>query len=197
MAAEKAEGGDMKISTLFRIVYNVIRFQYLKMKSKNRFSYEGISFFSPLTRVLVGKGTIHIGKNMLVEKNGYFSAASGGCLEIGEKTFFNRNSYVACRNKIQIGKDCNFGPNVSIYDHDHNFDSQMVYKDQYSVGEVQIGDGCWIGDNVIILKNTKIGSGSVIGAGTVIHGEIPAHSLVIASRDVDIIPIARCQDSCQ
>ena len=58
-----------------------------------------------------------------------------------------------------------------------------------TLADVIIGDNCWIGTGVIILKGTVIGEGSVIGAGAVVSGNIPAHSIVKASRELDIIPI--------
>ena len=47
-----------------------------------------------------------------------------------------------------------------------------------SLGEVIIGDNCWIGSNVILLKGAHIGDGCVIGAGCVISQTIPANTIV-------------------
>lgn len=56
-------------------------------------------------------------------------------------------------------------------------------------GGVSIGNGTWVGANVTILKNTRIGENCVIGAGTVISGVIPDHSIVTGGRNIDIVPI--------
>ena len=117
-------------------------------------------------------------------------AVPGGNLKIGEDVYFNHNAIITCRRKIVIGDGCRFGPNLGIFDHDHVFNTNGVANgDAYNLGEIEIGPRCWIGANVVVLRNTVIGEGSVIGAGCVLSGVIPPHSLVTACRDLRIIPI--------
>ena len=116
-------------------------------------------------------------------------SAINGKLTVGASTFFNRNCIIVCRESITIGKQCSFGPNVCVYDHDHVFDEDGVRAEEYKVGSVVIGDNCWIGAGAIILRGTHIGEGCVVGAGTVVKGNIPAHSLVTAGRDLSVKPI--------
>ena len=179
----------LKIGTVFRICYNMIRFKILHIKYKSHFLYSGFNFASPITTILVGKGYLKLNGKIMIEKGCYLSTSSGGRMEIGENTFFNRNCYIACRDRIIIGRDCIFAPYVSVYDHNHKFTKEKVYKNTYSSGSIFIGDGCWIGTGVTILKNTIIGEGSVIGANTVISGVIPPHSLVTSNRENYIIPL--------
>ena len=75
-----------------------------------------------------------------------------------------------------------FGENVKIYDHDHVFtDISVPIRDQgFAESPVVIGDDCWIGSNVVILRGSRIGRGCVIGAGAVVHGDVPPYSVVIA-----------------
>ena len=109
-------------------------------------------------------------------------------MHIGQNVAFNRNCIVICRKAITIEGDVIFGPNVTIYDHDHVFSDEGV-QPGYKHGDVVIEKGCWIAANVTILRNTHIGEGSVIGAGAVINGDIPPHSLVTSDRGISIVPI--------
>jgi acetyltransferase-like isoleucine patch superfamily enzyme len=45
-------------------------------------------------------------------------------------------------------------------------------------GRVEIGDGCFIGENAILLPGTTIGAGCIVAAGAVVSGTIPENSLV-------------------
>lgn len=139
-------------------------------------------------------GTIEIGNGVTFQK-GVRLSAPGGKIVIGEKTTINRNNMIICREEVRVGKECAFGPNVLIYDHDHRFDSNGFAWDEFRTSSVIIEDGCWVGANAIILRGTHIGKGSVIGACSVVKGIIPPHSLVTANRDLQIQPIEKRDDN--
>ncbi len=80
------------------------------------------------------------------------------------------------------------GPNVLIFDHDHDFKNKDR-KNSYIHGDITIGNNVWIGGNVVILKNTKIGENAVIAAGTVVTGEVPANHIYYAKGKVKKINI--------
>ena len=138
---------------------------------------------------IVNKGKINIGKAYFFD-NCSLSAVNG-ILTIGSNVFFNRNNIIVCHCNITIADNCRFGPNVAIYDHNHKFDKSKVYGSEFSTGSIVIENGCWIGAGCIILRNTHIGEGSVIGAGCIVKGNIPPHSLVTSSRELEIIPIGK------
>src|SRR6185437_6044399 len=78
----------------------------------------------------------------------------GGKLTIGENCFFNNNCSVNCFSEIYIGNNNQFGEGVKMYDHNHNFreKSKLINEQGYSLGKIKIGDNCWFGSNVVILK---------------------------------------------
>ncbi len=96
-------------------------------------------------------------------------------LTIGKNTTFNTGCIITCRDSITIGEKVAFAQNVLILDHDHDYKHDMS---KYTTDSVEIGNNCWIGANVIILKGTKIGDNCVIGAGTVIKGTVEANTVV-------------------
>ena len=109
-------------------------------------------------------------------------------IEIGRNCFFNHGCSINALESITIGDNCIFGENVKIYDHNHRFaDKDMTIKNQgYTTSPVNIGNKCWIGSNVIILKGTEIGNSCVIGAGCVVTGRIPDYSIVTSNRELNI-----------
>lgn len=46
---------------------------------------------------------------------------------------------------------------------------------------ITIGNGCWIGANVVVLPDVTIGDGAVIGAGSVVTKDIPANVVAVGN----------------
>ncbi|UKI50226.1 MAG: hypothetical protein L6U99_01840 [Clostridium sp.] len=52
-------------------------------------------------------------------------------------------------------------------------------KNEYTKGEILIGNNVWIGANCVILKNVKIGDNAVISAGSIVSKDVPANTILI------------------
>lgn len=105
---------------------------------------------------------------------------------IGKRFKCSGGLHLTAVSKITIGDDCLFGRNVLITDHQHGcYDSENgsrpdeapARRSLHSRGPVLIGSNCWIGDNVVILENVKIGEGAVLGANSVVTRDVPARSI--------------------
>lgn len=164
------------------------RFFKLKLLSNNISLIDEIIFDKNTSIYASGIGKITVGEYLRIKDGSTVSAISGRLI-IGNCVFINRNCNIICREHIRIDDAVSIGPNVIIWDHDHRFDEKQVYGMEYKTGEIIIEKGCWIGAGAIILRNTRIGEGSVIGAGTIVKGNIPPHSLVTMNRDLVIKPI--------
>lgn len=46
-------------------------------------------------------------------------------------------------------------------------------------GNIEIGDGCWIGSRAVVLKDVCVGKGCVIGAMSLVSRSIPDNSLAV------------------
>ena len=113
--------------------------------------------------------------------------AEGGTLEIGEGCFFNNGCMAVAKERITIGNRAAFGPNVLIYDHDHDISSaESIHDSGYKTSPVVIGDDVWIGANTVILRGTVIGRDCVVGAGSVLKGVYPAGSVIVQKRTENI-----------
>lgn len=119
--------------------------------------------------------------------------AENGKIHIGDNCFFNHYCSISARKKIAIGNNTIMGENVKITDHNHRFRKENVpIKEQgFSEGEVFIGNNCWIGNNVIILKGANIGDNCVIGAGCVIDFEVPDNTIVKTDKQYTLIQMER------
>lgn len=104
-------------------------------------------------------------------------------LSIGNGVNFNNGCIVTCRKHIQIGNNVLIGPNVMIFDHDHDYTAED-YTTNFKLGSIIIEDNVWIGANVVILKNTIIKQNSVIAASTVVKGLIEPDTIVFNKREI-------------
>ena len=89
----------------------------------------------------------------------------------------NSRSVLVTAKRIRMGRDVMIGRGVVIYDSDHhairNAQGQITNPD----APVSIGDHVWLATNVMVLKGSTIGSGSVAAANSMVHGTVPADSL--------------------
>lgn len=161
-----------------------------KLRWGKSLQIDGLFYKKRDTQIIIScNGTLILGNSVSFQRNVSLTSI-GGVLNIGNNVAFNRNCIVICRNNVLIEDDVLFGPNVTIYDHDHAYTDEGI-QTGFTYGSVTIKKGCWIAANVTILKNTYIGEGSVIGAGCIVKGDIPPHSIVTSNRDLQIKPIIK------
>ncbi len=178
--------------TIIKNIYALLRANAIccikKIFSSGTIQYNPkIRFFKGATISVRNKGKISVGGNVRLDAN-TLVASNGGKLSIGENVGLGSGNVIVSQKQITIGKNTLLGPNVFVYDHDHQFDSENgVYRSEYVSENICIGENCWIGANTVILKGTTIGDNCLIGAGCVIKGNIPAGSKVVQKRDTKII----------
>lgn len=108
-----------------------------------------------------------------------FYCEYGTHIRIGSNFFANYNCVLIDVAPIEIGDDCLFGPNVSIYTAGHPVHPD-TRKSGYEYGKpVVIGSNVWVGGSVTILPGVRIGSNTVIGAGSVVTSDVP--EMVVAA----------------
>ena len=140
-----------------------------KLNTLERWEYEKINE--------AAKEVIPDSKDMFVIPP--FYCEYGTHIKIGKKFFANYNCVMIDVAKIEIGDNCMFGPNVSIYTAGHPIHPD-TRKSGYEYGKsVTIGDNVWIGGSVVIIPGVHIGDNAVIGAGSVVTSDIP--DMVVAA----------------
>lgn len=180
-----------KINLVTSGVYNRLIIQYYYHLSRKRFFIHSsvitgrhFSIQTDLTDT-----TITINEQVRIRDGFHITMGNKGSLIIGHHCFFNNNCSINCLGKITIGDNCQFGENVLLYDHNHQYadKTQLISAQGYDTGEIIIGNNCWIGSHVVILKGVEIADNVVIGAGCVIFKSIPANSVVISQQNLLVI----------
>ena len=110
-------------------------------------------------------------------------AIEGGKVTIGDNCFFNNGCSINALESVSIGDGTIFGSNCHVYDHNHRFsdDEQTIKSQGYTTAPTKIGNHCWLGTNVVVLKGVTIGDNCVIGAGVVVSEDVPEGTVVKAS----------------
>lgn len=104
-------------------------------------------------------------------------------LIIGDNFSATERLLIQCAGKIKIGNNVLIARNVSILDYNHGIDpNSLNYLDnELEPRTVEIEDGVWIGNNVIVLPGSHIGKKSIIGAGSIVTSHIDDYSIAVGN----------------
>jgi len=174
------------LRNLGSVFYSALRFVLLKIIYRKRFRFKGLQRFSPRTQLFMMKGgSIYLGNKVRAHSGTKLRSVAGATLKVGDNVTFNYDCFIVSLKEISIGSGTEFGPNVLVYDHDHDFRVGLK-KGNYKKSSVEIGSNCWIGANSIILRGTKLGKNCVVGAGSIISGSFPDNSIITQKRETEI-----------
>ena len=164
-----------KIKYILCIMFNYIRMPLLTFISGYRIKSTPQQIIALKTELDAGEGgEIRLDGRVHTETNVLLSARNGGKLHFLGRAYVNRNTMIVCRKEITIGKGVTIGPNVVIYDHDHD----MVNRGNLVCKSISIGDNTWIGAGCTILKGVTIGNNSVVAAGTILATSVPDNTVI-------------------
>lgn len=172
------------ICNVISVLISQVRLSLLRLMHGANLNCGKTNRLSPNVVLEIEKNSqVSLGDRNSIHSGCKIKVRSGANLQIGNRVFLNYGCMLMCRCQIAIGDGCEFGPNVLIYDHDHDVHAEGGIKaKKYKSAPVVIGENCWIGANSVILKGVTIGSGAVIGAGSVITCDVPANTVVVQKR---------------
>lgn len=176
-----------KLKLYIRCLFSAIHIIAVKIFNIHGFSSGLAQDLSISTKITLDKGgKINLGKAIHTKKNVVIEAMNGGNIQIGNGCFLNNGCMIVSKEKITIGEKASFGPNVLIYDHDHDINRSEYTENSYNTSPVIIGKRVWIGANTVVLRGTTIGDNCIIGAGSVIKGNYDANTVIIQKRNTEI-----------
>ncbi|MDO4547803.1 MAG: acyltransferase [Clostridia bacterium] len=157
--------------------------------------FNPVQDISPSSKVSVEKGgKLTLGARTHLRPRALIHVLSGGNMRLGAHCYMGQGSIITCKGEVTVGDGVSFGPNVTVYDHDHVFGVDGGFRrEEYTTAPVVIGKDVWIGAGTIILRGTNIGDNCVVGAGCLLKGDYPPGSLIIQKRTTSVKPIKPVQ----
>lgn len=170
-----------------------------ELKKSLKYSIDSLKFrwhvikqggYAAKSLIVTNQQYIHIGRKIKIKK-GYriecYSRFAGikmppPSLTLFDKVLIGYNFTALVANKVQIGSNTILASNVSLISENHGIYVETnvpFYAQPLQTGPIIIGEGCWIGQNVIVLPNVNIGDKCVIGANSVVTNDIPSYSIAV------------------
>ncbi len=118
-----------------------------------------------------------VGNSLVIEmghNHPNFGAVNNASVRVGEYTSFESTVYSTFNSNsyCHIGKKCMFSLDINLYNTDAHPVLDINTKEVVNkVKGIEIGNHCWIGRGVTILKNTKLAEDCIVGWGSVIAGD--------------------------
>ena len=168
---------NRKYKYAFRIVYNSIRFIAKSITSQGRIHASFGQLVSCGASIIEEKkGMIYLQNRNQIE-SGTMLHSVGGTIRLNG-VYLNRNCTIVSMQSIEIDRGVTIGPNVCIFDHDHNTCLNHDKGDDYLCAPIYIGENVWIGANTTILKGVSIGKNAIIAAGASVVKDVPENTIV-------------------
>lgn len=104
---------------MIRKVVSACRIIYYKLRYHRKVQFKGMLGIHKDVNIKVNAGKLSVGKNVELKPGACFSILNQGKHTIKDSVFIGRNCTIVCNDWVTIGEKCGFGPNVTIYDHDH------------------------------------------------------------------------------
>lgn len=97
-------------------------------------------------------------------------------LRLGDRSMIGDRALIVASRSIAVGR----GTTIS--------QGTMLLTNEIHSGEgpIQIGDGCWIAADVVVLPGSEVGDGTVVGARSQVVGRLPE---MVVSIGVPALPV--------
>lgn len=176
--------------TLYRMFVRA-RSKAFSLLSAGAFAEFGANTVIQLPLRISGEQRMAIGARVFIGSGAWLltladaeQPTEGVALRIGDDCGFAGGVVLAAVRSVMIGNHVYFARNCYVADHSHAYqDPSTNIEDQglTDIRPVQIDDGVWLGENVVVLPGVHIGTGTVVGANSVVNVDLPSYCVALGS----------------
>jgi acetyltransferase-like isoleucine patch superfamily enzyme len=178
---------DSVPGSLVRVWQNIGGQLFTRVIARSFVSFGPKSIIRPPLR-LYGERAIAIGSGVFIGRDSWLQVLgdhpTGVRISIGDNTSIVGSTVISAIERVTVGSEVLMARNCYLADHSHDTrdpDRAVLAQGVTDIAPVDIGDGCWLGQNVVILPGTKLGSHCVVGANSVVRGSFPDHSVIVGA----------------
>ena len=134
-----------------------------------------------------GASALRVAKMRVVAGN-WLKIASDKPLYLGKgaRVILNEGCRVLVVQSALIGANTLFGPNVQIYDHDHEFDCRGV-SSKLTYAPVSIGQHCCLCANAVVKRGSSIACRSLVSENSVVTYDLTESGALYACAPARLI----------
>jgi lipopolysaccharide O-acetyltransferase len=186
-SATSRKGGAFSFVAAYRALTRGRDKAFSLLAARSFASFGQRSVIQPPVR-LRGERRISVGSDVFIGAGSWLQVldAPGNdpVVIVGDGTSIVGSCVLSGCRRVEIGRRVLMARNVYIADHMHAFeDETLAVLDQGldRVAPVEIGDGAWLGQNVVVGPGVRIGRGAVVGANSVVLHDVPDHSVAVGA----------------
>jgi acetyltransferase-like isoleucine patch superfamily enzyme len=144
------------------------------------------SVIAPPVRI-DGEERIAVGAGVFVGPGCWLHVEGDGrqvALELGDRSSIGAYSALSAVQSVVIGKRVLTARHIYVSDHSHEFGQPaLAVRDQglTKIAAVEICDGAWLGEAVVVCPGVRIGRGAVIGANSVVTTDVPDGGVAVGA----------------
>ena len=132
---------------------------------------------------------IHIGDRTFIKQHTNINIhpadkkSKEGMLFLGKHVTISQGCIISVFKRIVLEDEVGMAPYGCILDNARKPTdiTRPLQEQDIVVGPVHIGEGSWLGYNVIVLPNVTIGKHCIIGALSVVKSNIPSYSVAVGA----------------
>lgn len=102
-------------------------------------------------------------------------------LILGDNSFINWQAFLDLNDNITIGNNCSIAMRCNLITSYHNIGPHDFRGGKSQTAPIIVGNGCWIGAHCTILPGVKIADGCVIGANSLVTKDTEPDGLYVGS----------------
>lgn len=105
-------------------------------------------------------------------------------LVINEHVYIGPVAWLLALGGISIGTGSIIGRGLTVYSSNHDFFTGASIPNTNATASrksVTLGQGCWLGDGVMLLLGTTFRDHCLVGAGSVVRGHVPSGSVLMGN----------------